>query len=374
MAATEGPAVRSALAVVIGAVPAAVAYATVLGLGLHRHGEPGAVATSATALVFGPALVAVAFSRRARVVRFGAVLTAWSLGVLTAIPVYFPGERTAAFATGVALVGMGHMDDVAERIASTMPAEPIVSRPELPEAAALVDLAPPPPATPLADDQIALPYEGAGRRLSIPVVLEHAGVEQEVWMMLDTGATYTTLSEATLEALGVAVDSDAPMIELHTANGVREARVVLLDRLWLGDLVVEGVAIATCDACASADSVGLLGLNVAGGFNVTIDADRREVVLTDRSSHDRHLDVRPFVELDARLSRFPGGRTEVDVGVSSIAPRPILDAVIGIHCDDQAWSVTVDEIAARGESHARRKLPAHQACERYEVALEGASW
>lgn len=366
---------RTTAAVLFAAtIPTAVAYLTVLGLGMHRHAQAWAVAASTTALVFGPPLMAVAARPQGRLRRFGVMCLGWSLGLLAATPVYFPGERNPAFATGLALLGMGKLDSLAERIATALPEEPVVAKPELPEATALVTEVPAPPTQTLEPDQIALPYEGEGRRLSVPVVMGHAGDELETWMMLDTGATYTTLPMTVLERLGAEPADDAPVIELHTANGTRSAQVALIDQLWLGDLSIEGVAIATCDECASGDTVGLLGLNVTGGYNVTIDADRREVILTQRQFHDRRLDVRPFVDIDASLSRFPGGRTEVLIELSSLAPRAIETIEAGIHCGEQAWTVEITDIDVRGEATARRRLPHHEPCERYEVGVESATW
>lgn len=360
---------------VAGAVPAAVAYSAMLGLGLHRHAAAWVISLTATVLVFGPPLLATAFAPRGRMALFGAIVGMWSVGVLAALPVYFPGERRQAVVTGMSLVGLGpRWEGLARMLADEIPGEPTLAEPEVPEATALVEAVLPAPA-PLSDLQEALPYEGAGRRLSVPVTFSSNGVVlEDVEMMLDTGATYTTLPESVLAKLGIHPDERSPTIQLHTANGEREAKVVLIDEVWLGHLRVQGVAVATCEACASTDTVGLLGLNVTGGYNLMIDADRREVVFSARQERNRRLDVTPFTDLSASLSRYPGGRMEVAVHLSNSAHRAIADAEAEIRCGDEAWVVPIGPVPAEGEIDVRRRLPEHDPCEKYQVALHSAEW
>jgi clan AA aspartic protease (TIGR02281 family) len=358
----------------LGILPAAIAYAAMLGLGLHRHAPAWVISLSATILVFGPPLVAAALAWRGRIAVFGALVGVWGVAILSAMPVYFPGERRDAVATGMSLVNAGpSWESVANAVADTLPVEPVLAVPEVPEAMPLVE-APIPIGAPLGDDEIALHYDGAGRRLSVDVGFVHQGKTVHATMMLDTGATYTTLPLATLAELGVVPSPDDPTIVLHTANGEREAQVVLLDAVDLGGLRIEGVAVATCEACASPDTDGLLGLNITGNFNLTIDADRREIVFAARNDENRRLDVTPFTDLAASLSRYPGGRMEVEVRLKNIGPRPVIGASAEIRCDAQSWSVDLDRVAPGAVTVARRRLPDHAPCERYQVALQSAVW
>jgi len=355
----------------LAALPTAIAYAALLGLGMHRHGGPWAVSAAATALAFGPPLaVATTSAREVRAWRLAMALAAWSLLLWIALPVYFPGERRQAVATGLALLGG---DRLAQRVADGLPEESAIATPEVPMAAT-AEVDPLPAPTPLSSGDIALPYEGEGRRLSVPVVLQVGNRSHEVYMMLDTGATYTTLPRSVLREIGALPNDDSPVIRLHTANGQRDAQVALLDRIWLGDLPTDGVAIATCDPCAGKDTVGLLGLNVSGGFNMTIDADRREVIFSRRTSHNRSLDVKPFTELDAAFTRYPGGRVEVSVRFVNNASRPIAEAVASVGCGGQTWEVPVYDIAPNDEVATKRKLPEHEPCPQYEISLKSADW
>jgi clan AA aspartic protease (TIGR02281 family) len=370
----RGTQVAALVILAIAAFPAALAYVVFLGLGLHRHAPSWAISACTTMIVFGPALLAGGFARQARSLVFSGVLLGWSIGLLLAMPVYFPGERSQAMVTGLSLVGGGdRWDDFTKSISNTLPGDPDIASPEVPEALAIAEAVLPPSAR-VDDHQIALPYEGAGRRVSVEITFENGGKTVAAEMMLDTGATYTTLPLSVLEQLGITTTGNEPIIELHTANGQRDARVVLVDKVWLGDLMVTNVAIATCEECASNDTVGLLGLNVTGGYNFSIDADRKEVVFSTREANNRRLDVTPFVDISASLSRFPGGRTEVSVDLVNHAPVALAAAVAEITCRDQSWEVDIGAVKAGAKANARRRLPEHRPCDRYQVALHDATW
>lgn len=358
------------LALALAAVPTAVAWAALLGLGLHRHASPWAVSLTATLLLFGPPLAIAAVERQRRQTALATALMAWSVGLLLGMPVYFPGERRAAIATGLGLIAG---DGPARAVADRLPDEVPLARPEVPLATTQVEPPQPPPLA-LDDHEIALPFEGEGRRLSVPVVFAHGDQIVEVDMMLDTGATYTTLPLHVLAQLGIHPGPTDPVIELHTANGTRTASVVLLDEVWLGDIALGGVAVATCEECAFSDTLGLLGLNVAAGFNMTIDSDRREVIFARRARHDRRLDVRQFADVSATFRPFAGGRVEVAVTLRNRAPRPLETATATVHCGARTWEVELGPIEAGGEGSTQRRLPAHEACDQYAIGLSFATW
>jgi hypothetical protein len=354
--------------------PGVLAYAALIGLGVGRHGHAFAVALASSTLLFAPPAMASFFAERNRAGIFLFTMTGWASLLLAVLPVYFPGERREAVAMGLTvLLGGADREAMAMAVADQLPDEPGVADAQLPVARAPVE-APPPPGQPLGDDEIALPYEGEGRRLSVPVVFQQGEKTHETFMMLDTGATYTTLPQEVLRDLGRMPGPDAPRLTLNTANGVREARVVLIDRVWLGDLELHGVAVTTCEDCASTENAGLLGLNVAGGFNVKIDADRREVVFSTRSSFNRHLDVRPFTDLDGRFIRYPGGRVEMVLGLNNRADRDIGGGAVRVACGGESWLVDLSTIAVGASAEVKRRLPQHVGCDPYEITLDSAWW
>ena len=339
---------------------------TFMGLGLHRHGASWAIASTGTLLVFGPALVITGLRKKNQLFIFGLSSGLWSLLLFFSLPVYFPGERNQALVTGAATLGI-------ELTETSLPSEPEISQPPMPEAVASVATEMKPPSD-LEDHQIALSYEGQGRRLTVEIAVEHEKKLLEIDMMLDTGATYTTLPRLLLATLGIQSSPDNPRITLQTANGERTAELVLIDKLWLGDLPIEGVAIAICDACASEHTSGLLGLNVTGGYNLTIDADRREVIFTTRKAYSRHLDIKPFIDIEASISRYQGGRIEVDAEVQNNGNRTIAEAAVSITCEGQEWLIPFQDVEPGILHETQRALPKHEACEKYEIGLKSASW
>jgi hypothetical protein len=228
----------------------------------------------------------------------------------------------------------------------------------------------------LAEDEIALPYEGAGRSLRIPVVFDDVkGQGHELWMLYDTGATYSTLSEAALGRLGVPVPVDAPTIQMQTAGGEREARIVLLPRAWLGGFPVEGITVAVCEDCRADDHEGLLGLNVSGQFTVTVDPSRKEVVLRAREDDpDRHLDVAHWVKVAATATSWSDGRVEVEVQVDNRSDRRLRRLDAGIHCAEKSFRASVEGVLPGARGTSKVSLPRGSDCETYRVSIDEARW
>lgn len=348
------------LALAAAGVAAALVGAALVGLALHRGGEAAVAILAAAALVAGPPIAFAATWRHpAGPLAIGAL--AWSLLLWAVLPLYFPGERDEALLTAITF-GEGAMH-----------AEPLADGPLPQLAEALVAPAPPPATDVVRPDQIALHYDGEGRRMTVEVTIEHGGVPREIVMLLDTGATFTTLHPDVLAALGLPVNDAAPRIALQTAGGEREASLHLLDRLWLGDLPIDGVAIATCEACASDEVAGLLGLNVTGGFNLAIDADRHEVLFTRRADASRHVDIKPFVEIGATIQQI-GDRVRARPWIENRAGRTVTRADVALRCRDEAWIVPLGPVAAGGRATGERRLPPHTPCARYEIALHAAEW
>lgn len=356
----------SILTFLAGFVIALLTLFTVLGLGIHRQGASWAIASTATLLVFGPALVITGLKKWRQTFVFGLSSGIWSLFIFLSLPVYFPNERNEAFATGMSMVGIHIPQD-------QLPDEPNIAKAPKPKAVEeqTVVLAPP---KPLEDHQIALPYEGEGRRLTVELAMQQGDKLIEMDMMLDTGATYTTLPRLVLATMGIHPNEDDPTITLQTANGERTAKLVLIDKLWLGDLAIHGVVVAVCDACASATTSGLLGLNVTGGYNLNIDADRREVVFSTRETFNRHLDIKPFVDISASVSRFYGGRVEVDTTIENHATRTIAFADVSIQCGKKEWVVSFDQLAPDSRKESQRALPTHDPCDSYQISLKRGFW
>ena len=353
----------------------AVALTLFLGAGVLRGAPPQALSAFVAALVLVPCLaIAAATSRGGPAALLACAL--WPAGLILGFPLFFPDERANALHTGLSavLMPLGGRADMAwaEQLDQALPRF-AGAHPPPPAAEPLVKVAP--PATELGTDQVALPFEGEGRTLSIPVTVEGAaGRDQDMWMLFDTGATLTTLDTATLRKIGVTVPSDAPEVSVHTAAGERKTRLALVDRVWVGGMPVDGVTVSVCDACAGDKTVGLLGLNVSGRFLSTVDHQRQELVLQPQAgSENRAVDIGQWLELGATATRWPDGRVDVEVRCKNRAPRAVSRAEVAIECD-KTWLATLTNLPAGGSDKAVVSLPVGSACDGYTVHLERASW
>ncbi|MED5374695.1 MAG: retropepsin-like aspartic protease [Myxococcota bacterium] len=372
----------------LGLLLGCAALCTLLGLGTLRQAPPSAVALAGVALLTLPtAGIASLIKPRWVGALSGAVL--WPLALLVGVPIFFPGERTEALSTGLATLSAPfgarasqRAAGIGEVIGSWMGPELLAGQPPTPHAAP--QAAPPQPvlavtqiATPRAvehdPESLALPYEGQGRSLRVPVGLEQDGFEVERWMLFDTGATYTTLTTQALADLGVRIPSDAPQATLHTANGVTTAPLVLLDRVWLGGFAVENVTVAVCDLCGSDTSAGLLGLNVSGQFTVTFDPGAQMLELTPQAGN-RELDLSHWVHLRGTATGYPDGRIEVETEADNLSDHDIARLDVEIECASERFTATLTDIEPGGTGHTRVRLPRGTECDPYVLRLQSGSW
>ena len=341
----------------------------------------GPASTAVLFLVYLPCLgVASLFPRRG--LGLGVALWTWPLLLLAGLPLYFPGERSDALRSGVAqLSSLGgesfqlRCNELAQKITTWMGEE---SPGELPPEQAVLREEPTdllPPRRRPTEDAASLPYEGDSQQRRVPVVLEGPDGSLETWMLFDTGATLTTLSPSVLEEIGIRATPEAPILEFLTANGRREDPVVLVERIWLAGLPVEGVTVAACEACATSGTSGLLGLNVSGLFQVTLDPQRMEIGLEPRLDEpDRQTDISPWLKLGGTFHSWSDGRLEIDIHAENLSTRDIRGLELDIHCDDHVFQTILGNLNAGEERQKRVGLPWGSQCEVGGVAVGTAYW
>lgn len=360
----------------VGVLPAGAAVGALIGLGVVRDLPALQVGLAAALVTVLP--IAGLWSLLGR--QAWALVLAqwvWSALLLAGLPGFFPGEIPGAIGTGFAVLAAPAGPELTARAArlGERLATPVVAAPqgELPAPAAEKALPDCIPGVAVAatGDQVALPYEGQGHSLAIPVQFG----DVEIPMLFDTGASVTTLDSATLRRLGISVPADAPEITLRTANGERTSKLVMVPKVWVGGLPVEGVTVGVCEECADDRTKGLLGLNVSSQFLVTVDTARREVVFQARdSAQDRLIDVAPWLAIQATATIYPDTRVEVRVTAENAAPRTVREAQVGVMCGEERYAVKLADIGPgeRGEKVA--SLPRGTDCEDYRVALDHARW
>ena len=362
----------TAAVLIAAALPAILALALLVGAGVIRQGSPSAVAVAAGLLLLLPALGLGALIRQ-RGLGTAAGLLLWSGLIVWGFEIYFPGERVASLAAGLTVLSLSAGPEAVIALESALPRlttdlpQLASGRPPPPMAERTVSEVPLPADGPR--DGVVLPFEGTGRSMSVPVSVGSA----ELWLLFDTGATLTTLNAETLAILGVSVPSDAPTVTLRTAGGERVAPVVFIDQLWVGGLEVEGVTVAVCEACADAHTAGLLGLNVSGRFRVTVDSQRRELILQPRDDINNAVDLSPWLQIEATAVHWSDGRIEVELRAASAVERAIAEVTVEIRCD-QTFSATLHQIPPHGQQEATVSLPLGTDCDDYTVAIASGRW
>ena len=99
----------------------------------------------------------------------------------------------------------------------------------------------------------------------------------EAPFLIDTGASYVLLPQVLADELGIEVGPDTRRMAFHTANGVVEHAVVMLDSVELGTAEAQQVPASISPSM----QIGLLGLSFFNRFTYQIDAAAGVVTLVD---------------------------------------------------------------------------------------------
>lgn len=82
------------------------------------------------------------------------------------------------------------------------------------------------------------------------------GIDQD--MMIDTGATYTSISARAARATGVIADASRMPIQLETANGTIIARFAKVDELRFGTIIAQQLdVVITPDSAGDTNVIGM---------------------------------------------------------------------------------------------------------------------
>jgi predicted aspartyl protease len=228
---------------------------------------------------------------------------------------------------------------------------------------------------------VTVAFERRGSGIVVPVTLvATAGTEVRVRMLLDTGASITTIDDRTLRGLGQMLPSDSPSIQTQTANGVVRRNVTVIEGAEVGAARVRGgLTVSLCEPCAAGEVVGLLGLNWARHFTVTIDHDGGRVVLTPKPGGGERLsDILPFVELGDAKGLWRGPLLSVECQLVSRAPRALRNLRVAAVVKEGAregriWT-ELKALPARGRVQLKLQgLPPVKA-ESFALRLEQAEW
>ena len=121
---------------------------------------------------------------------------------------------------------------------------------------------------PVSFDKASVPFQKRGTVVIVPATLNEKATAKFV---VDTGASYTMISQATAKELEIDLEKKLPAIPFQTANGIIQAPLVNLSSIDVGGLQVKDLTAAVYDVFPDPGISGLLGLNFLSNFRMDID-------------------------------------------------------------------------------------------------------
>jgi clan AA aspartic protease (TIGR02281 family) len=126
-----------------------------------------------------------------------------------------------------------------------------------------------PAPAPIPDDKALVKFQKQGELMVVQALLNEKAAAKFV---VDTGASYTTISQAMASQLGLNPQNASTVISLQTANGVIEAPLVSVGSLEVGGFALKDLTVVVHDVFPDPNIAGLLGLNFLSQFHLGIDS------------------------------------------------------------------------------------------------------
>lgn len=221
-------------------------------------------------------------------------------------------------------------------------------------------------------------FERHGRAILVPVRLHGPGLHVDVQMLFDTGATLTTVDSRTLANLGLYVSASDPTLTLQTASGAAQRTITVIEGAEIGGARVDGgLAVAVCDECSDGDVVGLLGLNYARHFRVTVDHGAGELQLERKSpGPDQLYDIRPFVRLTDIKGVQRGEELKIQLWLENRSPRTLRDVQLSAEAGGTPPVRLAQHLAEVAPGRVRVEIAGHvpTSANGFRVEVDRASW
>lgn len=109
---------------------------------------------------------------------------------------------------------------------------------------------------------------------AVAVVQATLNNQRAARFVVDTGASYTLISNAVAADLGIFLGANPKTLPFQTANGLINAPVTSIQSISVGGLEIRNLAIAIHDALPDPNVAGLLGLNFLSNFKLDIDTQK----------------------------------------------------------------------------------------------------
>jgi predicted aspartyl protease len=178
--------------------------------------------------------------------------------------------------------------------------------------------APAAPAVPRADEPLFASPTRLDRigRIVAPVTINGQGPFR---LVVDTGASHTTLSPEMVARLGLSPKEHVSLM-LNGVTGAEQVPAVRIDRLQAGDLIIENVDVPIVQSSIMAGADGILGVAGLQRERITVDFSR------DRISISRsHANENVSGMLRIQATRVVGGLLMVETRVGGVKARTVID-------------------------------------------------
>ena len=124
---------------------------------------------------------------------------------------------------------------------------------------------------PAPSNKASVPMERHGTVAMVQATLNNRRAAKFV---VDTGASYTLISNAVASDLGINLGANPQTLPFQTANGLINAPVTNMESISIGGLEIRNIPIAIHDAVPDPQVAGLLGLNFLSNFKMDIDTQK----------------------------------------------------------------------------------------------------
>ena len=125
--------------------------------------------------------------------------------------------------------------------------------------------------------QVAVPLKNSKNALVVDAFVHHAGTQVDGVFIIDTGATYTSISRDMAEQLGLDL-THCETVFITTANGRIEVPKVTLEKLNVNGLEAYNVEATVIPLRKESSFAGLLGLSFIRQFVLTIDPQANQLI------------------------------------------------------------------------------------------------
>jgi clan AA aspartic protease (TIGR02281 family) len=122
-----------------------------------------------------------------------------------------------------------------------------------------------------APRKASIPIEKHGQVVVIQATLNN---KRAAKFVVDTGASYTLISNALARELAIDVGPNAKTMPFQTANGLIHAPITNLESIAVGGIEVHDMPAAVHDALPDPQVAGLLGLSFLSHFRMDIDTQK----------------------------------------------------------------------------------------------------